>query len=266
MNQSNLPRLSPALIVVLVIAGAALLLVFTAFGTVDAGMRGVHTRFGEVTGDIKEPGLYFIAPFIDAVEIMDVQVQLEEAKSEASSSDLQTVQSTVALNYMIDPLKTAQLYQDVGRQYNTRIIRPALQESMKAATADYTAEELITKRADVRDAIKALLVEKLDEHGILVDAFNIVDFDFSDNFNASIEMKVKAEQEALTAKNKLEQVKYEAEQAVEQARGKAEAIRIEAEALQKNPQVMELRALEMWNGTLPKVMSGAVPLISVDTP
>ena len=266
MNQSNLPKLSPALIVLILIGAVALLLVFTAFGTVDAGMRGVHTRFGNVTGVIKEPGLYFITPFIEAVEIMDVQVQLEEARSAASSSDLQMVQSTVALNYMIDPLKTAKLYQDVGRQYNTRIITPALQESMKAATADYTAEELITKRAEVRDAIKALLVVKLDEHGILVDAFNIVDFDFSDNFNASIEAKVKAEQEALTAKNKLEQVKFEAEQAVEEARGKAEAIRIEAEALLKNPQVMELRALERWDGSLPKVTGGAATLISVDTP
>ena len=265
MNQRNLSKPSPSLIVLILIAGAALLLVFTAFGTVDAGTRGVHTRFGKVTGEIKEPGLYFITPFIEAVEIMDVQVQLEEAQSAASSSDLQTVESTVALNYMIDPLKTAALYQDVGRQYNTRIIRPALQESMKAATADYTAEELITKRAEVREAIKAILIGKLDEHGILVDAFNIVDFDFSDNFNASIEAKVKAEQEALTAKNKLEQVKFEAEQAVEQARGKAEAIRIEAEALEKNPQVLELRALERWNGSLPKVTGGAATLISVDT-
>ena len=265
MNQRNLSKPSLSLIVLIIIAGAALLLVFTAFGAVDAGTRGVHTRFGKVTGEIKEPGLYIITPFIEAVEIMDVQVQLEEAQAEASSKDLQTVESTVALNYMIDPLKTAALYQDVGRQYNTRIIRPALQESMKAATADYTAEELITKRAEVREAIKALLVLKLDEHGILVDAFNIVDFDFSDNFNASIEAKVKAEQEALTAKNKLEQVKFEAEQAVEQARGKAEAIRIEAEALQKNPQVLELRALERWNGSLPKVTGGAATLISVDT-
>ena len=266
MNQRDIPRPSPALIVIILIAGAALLLVFTAFGTVDAGMRGVHTRFGEVTGKIHKPGLYFIIPFIEQVQIMDVQVQVYEEQATASSSDLQIVQSAVALNYHVEPPGTAALYQNVGREYNRRIIAPALQESVKAATANYTAEQLITKRAEVRDAIKALLVEKLVRHSIAVDAFNIVDFDFSENFNASIEAKVKAEQEALTAKNKLEEVKFQAEQAIEEARGKAEAMSIEAEALEKNPQVLQLRAVETWDGIMPQVTSGEIPFISIQTP
>ncbi len=266
MNQRDIPRPSPALIVIVLIAGAALLLVFTAFGTIDAGMRGVHTRFGEVTGKIHVPGLYFIIPFIEKVEIMDVQVQVYPAQATASSSDLQIVQSAVALNYHVEPTETANLYQNVGRQYPKRIITPALQESIKAATANYTAEELITKRAVVRDAIKALLDQKLDRHGIFVDAFNIVDFDFSENFNDSIEAKVKAEQDALTAKNKLEEVRFQAEQAIEEARGKAEAMSIEAEALEKNPQVLQLRAVEKWDGIMPQVTSGEIPFISIDTP
>ncbi|MDE0021860.1 MAG: prohibitin family protein [Candidatus Poribacteria bacterium] len=266
MNQRDIPRPNPALIVIILIAGAALLLVFTAFGTVDAGMRGVHTRFSKVTGKIHPPGLYFIMPLIDKVEIMDVQVQVYEAQATASSSDLQIVQSAVALNYHVLPEDTAELYKNVGREYNKRIIEPALQESVKAATANYTAEQLITKRAEVRDEIKALLDEKLDRHGIFVDAFNIVDFDFSENFNASIEAKVKAEQEALTAKNKLEEVKFQAEQAIAEARGKAEAISIEAEALEKNPQVLQLRAVEKWDGIMPQVTGGEIPFISIDTP
>ena len=266
MNQREMfPKLSPFLITLIAVGAAALLLAVSAFGTVAAGMRGVHTRFGEVTGRIIEPGLYFILPFIEDVEIMDVQIQVDEVKASASSSDLQTVESMVALNYHVDPNATAMLYQDVGTLFNTRIIAPALQESVKAATALYTAEELITKRPEVREEIKKLLVEKLTTHGIVVDAFNIVDFDFSENFNQSIEAKVKAEQEALTAKNKLEQVKFEAEQAIEEARGKAEAIQIEAEALAENPNVLQLRAIEKWDGIMPQVTSGAVPFISLDS-
>ena len=133
---------------------------------------------------------------------------------------------------------------------------PALQESVKAATAKFTAEELITKREIVRDEIKLSLQSKLQNDGIIVDDFNIVDFDFSASFNQAIEAKVTAEQQALAAKNKLEQIKYEAEQEVAKAKGKAEAQKIEGDALRANPEVIQLRSIEQWDGKLPLYMSG----------
>ena len=137
---------------------------------------------------------------------------------------------------------------------------------MKASTAKYTAEELITKREAVRDEIKAHLIEKLNPRGIIVDDFNIVNFEFSESFNQAIELKVTAEQSALAAKNKLEQIKFEADQQVAEARGKAEALRIEASALQSNPQILQLRALEKWDGKMPAVMgSGATPFVDVSS-
>jgi regulator of protease activity HflC (stomatin/prohibitin superfamily) len=168
------------------------------------------------------------------------------------------------LNYHIDPARVANIYQEIGINYNIRLIDPALQESVKSTTAKYTAEELITRREEVRDAIRAHLVEKLQPRGILIDDFNIVDFQFSASFDQAIELKVTAEQSALAAKNKLEQIKFEAEQQIAEARGKAEALRIESAALQSSPQILELRALEKWDGKLPSVMgSGATPFINV---
>ena len=111
--------------------------------------------------------------------------------------------------------------------------------------------------------MRRLLEEKLKPRGFSVDEFNVVNFNFSSSFNDSIERKVTAEQDALAAKNKLEQVKFEAQQRIEEAKGKAEAIRIEADALRSNPAVLELRALEKWNGILPQVTGGAVPFINV---
>ncbi|MCC6563944.1 prohibitin family protein, partial [Candidatus Uhrbacteria bacterium] len=126
------------------------------------------------------------------------------------------------------------------------------------------AEELITRREEVRDAIKAHLVEKLQPRGILIDDFNVVDFEFSASFNQAIELKVTAEQSALAAKNKLEQIKFEAEQQIAEARGKAEALRIESAALQSSPQILQLRALEKWDGKMPSVMGdGATPFVDV---
>lgn len=244
---------------------AVFILVFAwPFGTVGAGERGVLLRWGAVTGNVLNEGLYVRVPVMDSVVIMDVKIQKEEVVATAASKDLQTVNSKVALNYHIDPTRVANIYQEIGVNYNVRLIDPALQESVKSTTAKYTAEELITRREEVRDAIKAHLVEKLQPRGILIDDFNIVDFQFSASFDQAIELKVTAEQSALAAKNKLEQIKFEAEQQIAEARGKAEALRIESAALQSSPQILELRALEKWDGKLPSVMgSGATPFIDV---
>ena len=252
--------------IVVAILAVILFFVIWPFGTVGAGERGVLLRWGAVTGKVLNEGLYIRIPLADRVEIMDVKIQKEEVVATAASKDLQTVESKVALNYHIDPARVANIYQDIGINYAVRLIDPALQESVKSTTAKYTAEELITKREEVRDAIKAHLVEKLEPRGIRIDDFNIVDFEFSASFNQAIELKVTAEQSALAAKNKLEQIKFEAEQHIAEARGKAEALRIESSALQSSPQILQLRALEKWDGRLPSVMgNGTTPFVDVSS-
>jgi prohibitin 2 len=248
---------------VLGIALLVFLFILSPFGTIAAGERGIHLRFTALTGKVFGEGLYFRIPLIESVQMVDIKIQKVETVAAAASKDLQTVHSTVALNFHIDPERVSNIYQDVGLQYKERIIDPAMQEAIKGSTAKFTAEELITKREQVRDDIKNQLRTKLKEHDILVDEFNIVNFEFSKIFNEAIEAKVTAEQQALAAKNKLEQIKFEADQKVAEAKGKAEAITIESNALRSNPQILELRALEKWNGVLPQVTSGATPFISI---
>jgi regulator of protease activity HflC (stomatin/prohibitin superfamily) len=246
-----------ALVILLLI-----LLWLTPFGTIGAGERGVHLRFKDVQG-VKNPGLYFIVPLIDSIEKIDVRSQKDQKESEAASKDLQTVTIMAALQFRVNPERVAQLYQTVGQLYRETIIDPAVQEAVKASTAKFTAEELITKRELVREDIKSQLRERLKPN-IDVEEFNIVNFRFSKVFNEAIENKVTAEQQALAARNKLEQIKFEAEQKVAEAKGKAEAITIESNALRSNPQILELRALEKWNGALPQVTgSGGVPFITL---
>ena len=208
-------------------------------------------------------GLYFLIPLVEKVQKVNIQIQKEEMRADAASRDLQTVHIVVAMNYHIDPNRVAKIFQEVGVQYKERIIDPAMQEGVKASTAKFTAEELITRREAVREDTKTQLKTRLETMGIIVDEFNIVNFEFSKVFNDAIEAKVTAEQSALAAKNKLEQIKFEAEQRVAEAKGKAEAITIESNALRSNPQILEMRALEKWNGTLPQVTGGAVPFISL---
>ena len=233
--------------------GFILAIILSPFATVDTGTRGVVKHWsGDVEDVALAEGFHWISPF-DSVTEMDIRTQVFQVESSAATKDLQTVTTKVALNFHLKPDSVVTVYRNIGINYLNSFIAPALQESVKAATSQFTAEELITKRDLVREETKKNLVEKLTVIGFAIDDFNVVDFDFSAQFNAAIESKVTAEQSALAAKNKLEQVKFEAEQRVAQARAEAEAIRISASAInsQGGADYVQLQAIAKWNGTLP---------------
>jgi regulator of protease activity HflC (stomatin/prohibitin superfamily) len=259
MQEINPVKVVKRVLTVLVV----LLIILGSFGTVKAGQVGVKTRFNAVTGKVIEPGLYFKLPFIEKVQKMDVMTQKEQTDATAASKDLQNVSASVALNYSLDQTQIVRLYTTLGQSYKERVIDPYIQESVKATTAKFTAEELITKREIVSEDIKNHLAERLTPLGIHTEGFSIVNFNFSPSFNQAIEAKVTAEQDALAAKNKLEQIKYEKEQTIVSAQGRAEALRIESQAINSNPQVLQLRAIEKWNGIMPQVTGQTMPLINL---
>lgn len=242
----------------------ALIIIFGSVGTVGAGERGVLLQFGAVKDKVFGEGLYFKIPLIQQVVKIDVKIQKDEVAASASSKDLQIVTSKIALNYHLFPDSVNKVWQEIGKNYNTRIIAPSIQEAVKAVTAKFTAEELITKREEVKEKIKENLAERLLENAIIVDEFNIIDFYFSDAFNNAIEAKVTAEQLKLKAERDLERIKIEKQQKISEAEGKAQAIRIEAQALMSNPKVVELRWIEKWNGEVPTYWGQASPFIGLD--
>lgn len=250
-----------------VIGLVVLILLLGSIGTISTGKVGIKTRFGGVVGTLQQ-GLYFKTPLIDHVHSMDIQTQKEQATAQAASKDLQTVSAVVAVNYNVVSSKAADLYTRVGTDYSARVIDPAIQEVVKATTARYTAEELITKRPEVTEGIQTSLAEKLAQNDILVTSVSIVNFDFSKTFNEAIEAKVTAEQNALAAKNKLDQVKYEADQRVAQAKGEAEAIRIQSQAIesQGGQNYVQLQAIKQWDGHLPQQMipGSTVPFLNLN--
>jgi regulator of protease activity HflC (stomatin/prohibitin superfamily) len=240
------------------------------FVTVGAGERGVVLRFGAVQGVVLEEGLHFVLPFVNQVVKMDVKVQKAETHAAASSSDLQEVSSTLVINFHIMPDKANFVYQHIGLSFKDRIIDPAVQEVVKAVTATYTAEQLITKRPEVSSKMKQQLNDRLIKHNIFVDEFSIVNFSFSKVFMEAIESKQTAEQLALKAERDLSRIKIEAEQKIASAKAEAESLRLQKENI--SPLLLRLRqieaamaAIEKWNGVLPKVTSGAVPFIDVSS-
>jgi prohibitin 2 len=256
---------------VVLIIGAILVffLFLSPFVQVGAGERGVVLNFGAVQENVLGEGLHFRIPIMQKVAIMDVKVQKAVTDATSASADLQDVTSSVALNYHVVPDKANVVYQTLGVEFKERIIDPAIQEVMKAVSARYSAEELITKRAAVSEAMRANLAERLLPNNIAVDAVSIVAFSFSKVFTEAIEAKQTAEQLALKAKRDLDRIKIEAEQKITAAKAEAESLRLQRANI--SPDLIELRkieanlkAIEKWNGILPQVTGGgAVPFIGV---
>lgn len=261
MNKNNL-------ITAGVILAAVLILLFFSVTTVASGHRGVLLQLGEVKPTILDEGLHFKLPFIQSVQPIEVRVQKEESSQTAASKDLQTVTATVAVNFSVDPNAVNKLYQEIGMDYKGRIIDPAIAEALKAVTAQYTAEELISKRPEVSAKVKDMLEEKLTKYFMKLEEINIKEFAFSEEFNNAIEQKQTAEQNALKATRDLERIKIEAEQQITQAHAEAEALRLKkaevtAELIELKQIEVQEKALQKWDGKLPSVTGGATPFIDI---
>lgn len=267
-----------------------LMALISAWAVVPPGHVGVVNRLGAVQMNHRPEGFHFKAPFIDGIERIDVRLRGADKQASASSKDLQVVTTRVTVQYSLTGPVTPLTYQKIGNRaiVESTLIDPAIQESVKAVTAQYTAEELVTRRAEVkaliRDAIGGFIVQTLEEKGVVgamsIANVAITDFQFSAEFNRAIEEKVRAEQDALRAKNEKLRIITQAEAAAAQRQleadalayqievesvARAEAIRREAEALRDNPQLINLRIAEKWDGTLPQVTgAGALPLLNLD--
>jgi regulator of protease activity HflC (stomatin/prohibitin superfamily) len=240
-----------------------LFLILNPIVIIGAGQRGVLLQWGKVQDEIFGEGLHFITPVMNSVAVVDIKTQKYEAEATAASKDLQDAKTTVALNYHLEPSIVNKLYQEIGIAYESKVISPAIQEVVKASTAKFNAEELITKRSQIKDAIEEGLKSRLNERGMIVEAVSITNFEFSAQFSQAIESKVTAQQLALKAENDLQRIKIEAEQKVAQAKGESESIRIIQEQLKISPDYIRYLSVLRWNGIMPMVIGGAMPFVQI---
>jgi regulator of protease activity HflC (stomatin/prohibitin superfamily) len=272
---NNLRRLTGTVIILLIIAIAGVVVVSTAAVRIPSGSRGVLLTWGKVENRVLAEGLNFKIPFTQTVVLMNTQIQKAESTESTATADLQEVSTTVAVNYRLNPMKVNVIYTDLRQDYVNRVIKPNIEESIKATTAEYRAEELVTNRADVKATLDDILTERLALFNIDVVSVSLTDFQFSTSFSAAIDAKVTAEQQALVSKNELEQIRYEAQQQIIQAdaaknatirtaegealaqileaNAKAEAIKIITE--QMTDEYANYLWLQQWDGRLPAVMT-----------
>ena len=257
---------------------------------VEAGHVGVLRTLGAVRAEPLKEGFHLKRPFLDQVEQVDIRLVASHAQATAASRDLQTVTTQVTTQYSMNGELAPLTYQRVGNlgKVSAALVEPAIQECVKAVTAKFTAEELVTKRELVKQQIQQALVsyinttlrEKGLENSLIVANVAITDFNFSPEFNRAIESKVQAEQQALQAKNEKLKRTTQAEAAASertlsadaeaystevQSKARADAIKRESEALKQSPELIRLRAVEKWDGVLPRITSGGVvPFLNLD--
>ena len=275
-------------VLVAVILVALVALLANSFTRVPIGSTGIMVTMGRVQeGSTLSEGLHFHLPFVQEIVSLDNRVQKLELNTEAFSKDSQTVSAKLAVNYRLRPEKSFSVYKSYGTGFEQNIIVPATHEALKSVCAQYTAEELISKRAESSDKMRDELDAKLTDMGITVTDFNIIDFDFSTDFINAVEAKQVAEQVKKKAATENEtaiaQAEREKQVAIKQAEAAAEKVRIEAEAqanavkLAADAEAFRLESInqnlteltiqntlaERWDGKLPTVSGGANGLLDI---
>ena len=271
MNAAKVVVIAIALLILIGVVATA------SVKIVDSGHRGVllHWNAVDVTNPPLDEGLHFVVPFQDDVVNIEVRTLKYEKETRSASKDLQTVETTVTVNYHPDKESVHRLYKNLGLDYENRVIQPAIEETVKQVTANYNAEELITKRPLVKQDIESSIRERLNQFEVVTEVISITDFEFSPLFAQAIEAKVEAEQKALKAENDLRRIEVEAKQReanavgvananIAEARGEAEAIAIINKALSENPNYLEWLKTQAWDGKLPLVVGeGGTPFIQI---
>lgn len=263
-SKTNLKNIkgNPKLFFAILILILVLIIVFTGVYEVEAGNIGVVTRFGAVNR-VAYPGINFKLPFIEKVVPLSIRTQKDEVPATAMSENLQVVTSLIAVNYHLDGSRAEEVYQNVGSNYAEIIVAPAIQNTFKAVTAQFSAEELITKRDEVRMMAEEELTKQLEPYYIVVENFNIVNFDFSEEYQNAIEAKQVAQQQVETSKQKLAQAEIDAQTVIAQAQGQADAQRTLKNTGALTQEYLQYLFLTKWNGVLPSVMGSVSPMIDI---
>jgi len=246
----------------IVVIVLSLVLIGSSIFVVPAGYIGVVTRWGAVNR-AASPGINLRIPIVENVVLMNIRTQKDQVEATAMSENLQVVTSTIAVNYHLDGSQAIKVYQDIGTQYADIIVALAVQNTFKMVTARFSAEELITDRERVRLMAEEELAKQLSGYNIVVENFNIINFDFSPEFQSAIEAKQVAQQAVETAKQRLSQAQIDAQAEVAKAQGQADAQKALKNTGALTQEYLHYLFLTKWNGVLPQVMSDTTPMIDV---
>lgn len=234
------------------------------FVMVGPGERGIKIKLGEVEQESYGEGLHVIFPFVQKFKTMDVKTQRTAYTTSVYTKDIQQAKITYVLNFNVQPDKVNRLFQEVGLDYESKILIPVVEGTIKDIIGKWNAQDLIANREKATGDILEKLQVQLRDNYLNVTDFQMTEINYSEVFERAIESKVTAEQEALKAKNKTVQVQEEAKQKVIAAEAEARSMAIRAQALSQNKSLVQYEAVQKWDGKMPQYMlGGSMPFINV---
>ena len=250
-------------VVACIIIVLGLVLFFASTAIVPTGHIGVVTLYSKVQEKYLDAGFHMVKPFVEDIHAIDIRTQKYQGTVEGSAKDLQIVNVTMSINYQIKVEKASDLYAKVGKNYNDTILNPALQSGLKAAIAKFTAEEMITKRSEVANAITEELNTRLEEY-FMISAVNLENIGFTDEFNKAVEAKTTNQQKAEAEKAQLEIIKVQNEQKINTAEAEAKVRELQSQSVtDKSLEQLRLEIqrelIQKWNGQFPTTMLGDNP-------
>lgn len=246
----------------------AAILFNSSYGTVGPGERGITVTMGKTGTEVLGEGPHFKFPFISTIKTMSIRIHKSQDTTEAATSDIQRVTTTIALNWTVNPESVGDMLRNVGSEESieNNIIAPAVSETLKAATAKMTAQDVMSKRIELKTNIDKMLIERLTGYGLVVKDISLVNMSFDDKFNRAVEDKQVAEQQAKQAEYTAQKATQDAIATVNAAKGEADSLLLNATAQAKaqnllrqslTKDVLALEYLKKWDGKLPTVLTGS---------
>jgi regulator of protease activity HflC (stomatin/prohibitin superfamily) len=266
----------PRTIGIIVVLLILFIFVWGTFAIVPAGHRGVVLWWGSVEKRVMGEGLNFKVPMAEKVIKVDVRVQPHPFKEiDAASKEYQMVKLTGMMNFHIDPAYVNDLYQKVGLDFANKVIDPAFNDFVKEVVPNYPITEILPKREEIRKRAMLKLGDNLARYHIVVDDIYFANIRFTPEYERAIEAKQVAQQQVETQRQILAQREIEAQQKVATAKGEAESILVVAQGQAKandalsrsiSSILVQYKSIEKWNGILPQVSGGGIPLIDLGKP
>lgn len=246
-----------------ILAGILIIIGLNSYTIISTGHKGVVVLFGKVDEkNVLSEGLHIVNPLTNIIEI-DVRRQKESFKTQPYTKDVQTATIDVVFTYSLNPTGVASLYKNFGDNWKDKLINPVLQTSLKNVIGKWEASDLVENRSKAIEQINNSLKERLNGKYVLYDSFDLINIDYSDAFEKSIEEKQIATQDAIKEKNNTVKINEKAKQQVISAEAEAKAMRIKTKALSQNKALIDYEAVQKWDGHLPTTTGGVIPFLKV---
>ncbi|KAI5303897.1 Prohibitin-1, subunit of the prohibitin complex (Phb1p-Phb2p) [Ascosphaera pollenicola] len=218
----------------------------SAMYDVKGGTRAViFDRISGVKEKVVNEGTHFLVPWLQKSIIYDVRTKPRNIATTTGSKDLQMVSLTLRVLHRPEVQQLPKIYQNLGLDYDERVLPSIGNEVLKSIVAQFDAAELITQRETVSNRIRSELTRRAADFNIALEDVSITHMTFGGEFTRAVEQKQIAQQDAERSRFVVERAEQERQANVIRAEGEAESAEIISKAIAKaGDGVIQIRRID----------------------